>query len=276
MQVKDYTEANRKAWNEAMPKHQIVAKADWDQKFMTPGYVKQTGIELEKLHEIGIVGEDVAHLCCNNGVELLSLKNLGANRCVGFDISDEAIREAQERADRCGIDCHFVQSDVYEIPGEYDQSFTRVYITIGALGWLPDLHPFFQKAGKLLKPGGKVFIYEQHPFTELFPDDDGPEENSLEVVNPYLSAQPYIGHDGIDYVGNTTYESSTLYWFTHPLSEIIMGMVSNQIKLTFFQEYEHNISEVCLRLAEADAHLPLSYILIGEKEGSENRTRGDR
>ena len=45
-----------------------------------------------------------------------------------------------------------------------------------------------------------------------------------------------------------------------------MGVVSNKLKLTFFQEYEHNISEVCEHLAKIDLQLPLCYILVGEKE----------
>ncbi|MCK4261410.1 MAG: class I SAM-dependent methyltransferase [Halanaerobiales bacterium] len=265
MNVKKYTEANRIAWNEAMPKHQAVLKEKWDKLFMEKGTVLQEGVELERLEKIGIQGKRIAHFCCNNGVQLLSLKNMGADRCIGFDISDEAIKEGNERAKKCGIDCTFVQTDIYEIPEEFNNSFDLVYVTIGALGWLPDLDLFFEKVWDVLILGGKVFIYEQHPFTELFPDDDDPED-SLKVVNPYFKQKPYISNDGIDYVGQTTYESSTLYWFTYTLSDIIMGMIKSKIKVDYFQEYEHNISEVCESLEKEDSHLPLSYILIGEKE----------
>ena len=32
-----FTQANREAWNEAMPKHQAVKKEYWDEQFKKPG-----------------------------------------------------------------------------------------------------------------------------------------------------------------------------------------------------------------------------------------------
>ena len=264
MHFKEITQANRIAWNEAMPKHQVITKKKWDSLFFQDAFILQEGVELSKLKEIGIKGKQVAHFCCNNGIQLLSIKNLGAKKCVGFDISDEAISEAKERAQKCNIDCQFIQTDIYDIPEEYNCKFDIVYITIGALCWFPDLERFFNKVYNTLTPGGNVFIYEQHPFTELFPDDDS-DENPLKVVNNYFSKEPYIGYNGIDYIGNTTYESSALYCFTHTLSDIIMGLINNQIKLNYFKEYSHNISEVCENLGKQDLKLPLSYIIIGNK-----------
>jgi hypothetical protein len=89
--LKKYTEANRDAWNEVMPRHQEAARQRWDDAFMQPGYVCMGDMEVEMLTQMGVQDRAVAHLCCNNGIELLSLKNLGAGECVGFDISDLAI-----------------------------------------------------------------------------------------------------------------------------------------------------------------------------------------
>lgn len=116
---KNYTQANREAWNEVMPRHQEAARAKWDNAFMRPGFVCMDEVELDLLRKMGIKDKAVTHLCCNNGVELLSLKNLGAGMCIGFDISDVAIQEARVRAQRCRIDCQFVRTDVYEITAEY-------------------------------------------------------------------------------------------------------------------------------------------------------------
>ena len=76
--IREYTEANRDAWNEVMPKHQKAAKERWDEAFMQPSFVCLDDVELDLLERVGIHDKAVAHLCCNNGVELLSLKNLGA------------------------------------------------------------------------------------------------------------------------------------------------------------------------------------------------------
>jgi len=44
--IKKYTNANREAWNEVMPKHQAVAKTKLDKEFAQPGYIFQNKEEL--------------------------------------------------------------------------------------------------------------------------------------------------------------------------------------------------------------------------------------
>jgi ubiquinone/menaquinone biosynthesis C-methylase UbiE len=266
--LKEYTEANRRAWNEVMPQHQQAAKAKWDERFMQPGYVCLYEEELAALNNFGIAGKDVAHLCCNNGIELMSLKNLGARRCVGFDISDEAIAEATARAERCGIDCQFVRTDVYEIAREYDNQFDMLYISAGGLGWLPDLPLFFARAAALLRAGGSLFIDEIHPFVEMLPNDELTDTDPLRINESYFKTEPYIEVGGLDYVGKQEYAASAAqYWFVHTMSSIIMGMLSAGLAITHFSEYERDISAGHQRAQDAHAGVPLSYILIGAKGG---------
>jgi SAM-dependent methyltransferase len=223
--------------------------------------------EIGPLQQMGIKGKDVVHLCCNNGVELLSLKNLGARTCVGFDISDEAIKEATERAQHCQIDCRFIRSDVYEIGAEYGERFDIVYISAGCLGWLPDLELFVEKAAALLRNDGRIFIHEIHPFAEMLPFDGGEEAGCLRIVEPYFKKEPYIDQGGLDYVGGSEYVSKTTqYWFVHTLSDIVMSLVHHRIVVEHFSEYETDISAVYRRIEEAKAGIPLSYILIGRKQ----------
>jgi SAM-dependent methyltransferase len=264
--LKKYTEANRLAWNEVMPRHQQAAKATWDQAFSQPGFVCLNDDELAQLQRIGIQGKAVAHLCCNNGIELLSLKNLGASECVGFDISDLAAQEAQERASRCQIDCQYVRSDVYEIPSEYENRFDLVYISARGLGWLPDLKLFFDKAASLLRENGQIFIHEIHPFSEMLPSDSPEDADVLRIIEPYFKAEPYIEYGNLDYVGGILYTStSPQYWFVHTLSDIIMSLLENQMAIEHLSEYETDISSHHKRIEQAHAGVPLSYILIAKK-----------
>jgi len=264
--LKKYTKANREAWNEVMPRHQKAAKEHWDNAFMQPGYVCLGKNELNVLDQIGVMGKSVAHLCCNNGVELLSLKNLGANECTGFDISDLAIQEAQERAQQCRIDCQYVRTDVYEIGPEYKNLFDIVYFSAGALGWMPDLKQLFAKAAKLLRENGLVFIHEIHPVSEMLPFDDAEDDDVLRIVEPYFKPEPYIEYGDLDYVGGTKYNSTKpQYWFVHTISDIQMSLIENQIAIEYFAEYETDRSEGHKRVEQAQAGIPLSYILIGRK-----------
>lgn len=267
--LKRYTEANRAAWNEVMPIHQRAAKETWDKLFSQPGFVRLGDIEIGLLQQAGLKGKKVVHLCCNNGVELMSLKNLGADECVGFDISDEAIKEASERAAQSRINCQFVRSDVYEIDAEYIDRFDIAYMSAGCLGWMPDLKLFFEKAAALLRKDGLIFIHEIHPFADMLPSDDGEEAGSLRIIGPYFKMEPYIEQGGLDYVGHSEYTATTTqYWFIHTLSSIAMSLIDNRIIVEHFSEYETAISPAHRHIEGAKAGIPLSYILIGRKQNA--------
>jgi len=262
--IRKITQANRLAWNEAMPRHQKANGSTWDERFADPDYLALKKNEHTLLQTYGIQNKAVAHLCCNNGAELMSIKRLGAGRCLGFDISDEAVKEAQGRSDRLGLQCQFIQSDVYDIPEIYHGQFDLIYISIGCLGWMPDLNRFFQIAASLLHESGMIFIHEMHPFAEMLPMD-GTNESPLTLVDPYFKDDPYIETDGIDYVGKTSYESLPQYWFVWKFSDIINGLVQSGFRIKLFEEYPTDISTLHQAVEQANLAVPLSYILISQK-----------
>jgi ubiquinone/menaquinone biosynthesis C-methylase UbiE len=270
-EVKKYTEANREAWNEVMPMHQKAAKERWDKAFLQPGFVGLAQKEVDLLNKIGIEGKAVAHLCCNNGIELLSMKNLGAGECVGFDISDLAVDEARERAELTGIDCQYVRTDLYEIGREYENRFDLVYLTAGALGWMPDIKLLFAKAKKLLKENGQIFIHEIHPFSEMLPFDEKNDHRTpnelLRIIEPYFKRDPYIDYGGLDYVGGAQYDSTKpQYWFVHTISDIMGALIENKISLEYFSESDKDISGGHQQIEALQFGIPLSYLLIARKE----------
>lgn len=196
----------------------------------------------------------------------MSIKNMGAGQCVGFDISDKAIQEAQARAERIEISCEFVQTDIYDIPEKYHDEFDIVYISIGCLGWMPAIGRFFGKVAALLNESGELFIHEGHPFSEMLPGDDLESFDPMKIIEPYFKKDPYIDNDGIDYLGKTSYPSKTMYWYVWTLSDIIMGIIENGMKLRHFSEYPDDISTQHEKNQEVGPDIPLSYILIAEKE----------
>jgi len=256
------TAANRAAWNEAMPYHQRAARDKWDAAFAQPGYACLGGPLRAALGRIGLAGRAAAHLCCNNGVELLSLKNLGAGECVGFDISDEAVAEASDRAARTGIACAYVRSDIYEIPTEYRSRFDLALFTAGALGWLPDLPGAMQAAAELLRAGGRLLLHEMHPVSEMLPFDDDPDADPLRIISPYFKREPYVEYGNLDYVGRQPYASDKpQYWFVHTLADILNAVIGAGLIIERLDEYPEDISAGHRRVEQAGAGVPLSYLL---------------
>jgi ubiquinone/menaquinone biosynthesis C-methylase UbiE len=257
-----YTQANRLAWNEAAPIHR---KQKFDQllaNFCRPGYSCLDPVETAILHNIGLTGKAVAQVCCNNGRELLSVKNLGAARCVGFDISDAFIDQARQLATAGGIDCEFVRADIYDIPAAYHRAFDLVYITIGALCWMPDLQLFFQIVARLLKPQGWLFIYEVHPVLYMFEPSE--HDDPPRAQNCYFRREPWVDEEGLDYYGMTTYKSLPLYSFLHKLSDIITGCLNNGLTLKSFTEYDHDITNLWAHFAHFRIKPPLCYTLVAQ------------
>jgi ubiquinone/menaquinone biosynthesis C-methylase UbiE len=263
MQSNDYVEANRLAWNQVAPMHAAANQERLVQAFAERGFSVLDSYETAMLQRIGIEGRAVAQLGCNNGRELLSIKNLGAGRCVGFDIAEEFIGQAQELNRAAQQDCEFVATSITEISESYNQTFDLVYITIGVLSWMPDINAFFAVVARLLKPQGHLMIYEMHPFLNMLdePDDtENPLQISLSYFNP--GAQEEIAD--LDYYQGTRYEGLPIYWFGHTLSNIMTALIVNGIAISAFEEYAHDISATFAPLEQVQK-IPLCYILVGEK-----------
>ena len=265
-QDRDYTAANRAAWNAAAAHH----RADEQYQrlldgFATPGFSCLDETETALWHRLDVTGKRVAQLCCNNGRELLSVLNLGAAAGAGFDQAGEFLAQGRELAGIAGRDCDFVEGDVLAVPARYDASFDVVFTTIGVFGWMPDLARFIGVVGRLLKPGGAFFAYEEHPILNMFePERDDP----FTPVNSYFKAEPFEEAVSLDYYGNAEYEAPVHYWFVHKLSDIVTACLDHGLTLEHLAEYPHNISAAYFdKYEDQPAQLPLSFSMIARKAG---------
>ncbi len=263
MKRKEITNANRESWEEVAPLHRVQNLERLMSAFQEPGYSCLDEVETARLLALGVAGKDVAQLCCNNGRELLSIKNMGARRCVGFDGAQGFIEQARELAAAGAIDCTFVGIDVYEIPSDYDTCFDLATVTIGVLGWMPDLRGFFSVAARLLRPGGALFIYEQHPILDMV--EPGKADEPVSWDYSYFREEPFVETEGLDYYGGGTYESKPLSSFHHTMSDIIMAGIESGLGVEHFQELPNHISMTWYNVAQQGPRLPMSYTLVLRK-----------
>lgn len=263
-QRRAFTDANREAWDEAAPVHAKTNQARLLQGFKKPGYSTLTEHCLKRLTEIGFQNKSVAQLCCNNGRELLSLKNLGAGRCVGFDASAAFIEQARELAGASGhTDVEFVITDVYEIPEGKAGPYDIVMTTIGVFGWMPDLEGFFRVLDRLTHAGGHVFVEETHPVLMMYEEGEGDEPSYLEYS--YFKEDPYVETKGLDYYEGKKYASKPLYSFQHTLADIMMAAMDVGFVLRHFAEFGYDISGFCVDLEHARARPPMGMTMVWQK-----------
>ncbi len=258
--------ANRAAWNQSATYH----KANEEFAGLLEGFGHQPGfssldsVATVALEKIGVQGKRVAQICCNKGSEILSIENMGALDCVGFDFSGEFLVLARQLANAGGLNCQFVESNAYEIPCEFDKQFNVCVITIGVFGWMPEIDGFFRVVARLMKPGGRLLVYEEHPIMNMF---EPRAANPMVPANSYFQEEPFEEDGLILYDGSDPGTAGKHYWFVHPLANVLNACIQSGIRIDSYDEYPHNISSAEFDVyGEQDCNLPMSYILTGTLE----------
>lgn len=122
--------------------------------------------------------EVAVHLQCASGRDTLSLLNEGVRRVVGVDISATHVANARRTAAALGADARFLRADVLDVPHDLDGTADLVYTGRGALSWLHDLDRWAAVVARLVRPGGWLSVFDDHPTSSLFdPHGDPPAWN---------------------------------------------------------------------------------------------------
>lgn len=259
----NYSEVNRKMWNQTADIHKAYSHAKTLAKVSDKNFSSLDKIETQLLIDISVKNKDVAQLSCNNGRELISVKKMGAAHCVGFDISDAFIAQAQELTKASGEKLDFICTNVYEISKEYYNSFDIVYVTVGSFGWLADIQTYFQIVAYLLRPEGKILIYEMHPMLDMFDAETG-----MEVKHSYFRTEPDYEESFPDYLNPDIIVDTPSYWFHHKTSDIISAVLDAGLTLEHFKEYPHDISENFKAFQDFEIKPAMCYSLIASKNGT--------
>lgn len=257
----EFGELNRRMWNETAAVHERSQFARLKESFADPELTTLDELERGVFDWIGSTGCSVAQLACNNGRELISAERyLSASRAVGFDISDSFMEQAERSAKAAGSRAEFIRTNVYDIHPRFDRQFDIVFVTVGALGWLPDLTAWYRVVSRLLRPDGYLFIYEMHPVLDMFEAEQGPE-----LRHSYFRSEPFVAESAPDYFAPEEVVEAPSAWFHHTLGSIINGALEAGLVLEEFGEHTHDVSEVYRSFAEMQAVPPMSYHLVARK-----------
>jgi SAM-dependent methyltransferase len=184
-----------------------------------------------------VEGLDVVHLQCHIGTDTLSLSRLGARNVTGLDFSGPALAVAAQLAADCEAPIEYVESELYSaIDALGAGRFDLVYTGLGALCWLPDIQRWADIASALLRPGGRLFMREEHPMLSTLAE---PRPDGLLVVE-----FPYFETDGVHFSETDSYvdhdeplESPDIVVFNHGLGEVITALMRSGLTLTAIEEH---------------------------------------
>jgi len=272
----DWRSANRANWDERVPVH--LGPNGYDLTDIRSGNGTMNPIEEAELGPVD--GLRILHLQCHFGKDTLTLAQRGAE-VVGLDFSGPAVSAAQALAEELGLSerARFVEGDLYDaiklIPEP--ASFDRVFVTWGALCWLPDIAGWANIVAHFLKPGGSLYLAEGHPAGLVLDDSVAYPDGMPGFLVPYFDREALLFDETADYSDETAVLSnSATYEWMHPISEVITALIDAGLTLTWFHEHD-SIPWKMFEVLVKDEHgmyrwpdkpwLPLAYSLVGEKNG---------
>lgn len=193
MDLKEIQRENERVWD-------IVASSKYARDVDRDVALLQTGRTSLMSHERRLLGDladwcgRAIHLQCSHGLDALSLWKLGAREVIGVDISECMLALADRKARLLAAPATWIHSNVLDVPAELDGTADLVYTGKGALPWVMDLERWATVIERLLKPGGRLFVFEGHPLNWVW--EPGASEFWLRADGgDYFSAEPRANRD---------------------------------------------------------------------------------
>jgi SAM-dependent methyltransferase len=127
--------------------------------------------------------------------------------------------------------------DVFDAPRLLDhERFDVVYTGLGAINWLPDVGRWAQTMSQLVKPDGRFYLVEFHPFTAVLGDDD------LTVTYPYFHTEPFEWDEPGTYADleAPTEHNKSVEW-NHGLGDTVSALIEAGFTIDFLHEHDYTL-----------------------------------
>ena len=184
---------NERAWD-SVAGSKYAHDVDGDLAFLGVGGTSLMSHERRLLGDLSSWCRRAIHLQCSHGLDALSLWKLGAHEVIGVDISASMLDLAGRKSQVLGAPATWVHSNVLDVPTGLDGTADLVYTGKGALPWVMDLGRWATVIERLLKPSGRLYIFEGHPLNWVW--EPGASEFQLRADGgDYFSGEPRANRD---------------------------------------------------------------------------------
>lgn len=223
-----------------------------------------------------VSGLRLLHLQCHFGLDTLAWARAGA-QATGLDFSPVAIEAAGAIAKRAGLaeKATFVCADVHDAAEALARAtFDIVYVSLGALCWLPSVDRWAAQVGALVSPGGRFYLHDGHPLTMALADD------RLAFEYPYFEeAEPYIDDSDVTYTDATRgIVNRRTYQWSHSIGETVTALIRHGLRLEWLAEHDWTVFRRFPWLVPGDEgrwvtpanmlRVPLSFSLLASRLSS--------
>jgi SAM-dependent methyltransferase len=229
--VDEHRDANRANWDDRAAIHvrsEFYDLAGWVREERGP-----RDVEVAALGDV--TGLRLVHLQCHIGTDTLAFARVGAI-VTGLDFSPASVAAAQDLASQAGLTerASFVCGDVYDAADLLgDGQFEIVYVSLGALNWLPSVGRWAEQVARLLAPGGRLYLHDGHPLSTALADE------TLEIERTYFEEdEPFVFDEAATYTDSDTAVTHTrTYEWNHSLGEIVGALLAHGLVLDRLDEH---------------------------------------
>ncbi|MDA3820525.1 MAG: methyltransferase domain-containing protein [Candidatus Delongbacteria bacterium] len=229
LNIEECFAVNKDAWNKKV--RYDVMSSYYDLNRFKHGENSLKSLDLSLLGDVS--GKKVLHLQSYFGLDTISLNRIGAT-ATGVDFCNNAIEFAGQLNEELNTNTEFLNSNVYELEKLNLPQFDIVYMSYGAICWLPDLNTLWQQISKLLKPNGIFILVDFHPLAISF--DLFKEE---QIKHSYFESveKPIEIHRKGTYADIDAPIETTEYNWNHSIDEILNAFIQNKLSIEHFREH---------------------------------------
>ena len=217
-------------------------------------------------------GGRAIHLQCAGGTDTLSLLRQGAGEVIGIDISPRMIACARRKTTALALagQASWYCCDVLAAPPGLNGTADLVHTGRGALCWMMDLDAWAHTVSRLLKPGGRLHVFEGHPLDWVWELDAAsfqldPRRGDYFAGDSYAGEvwpKPFIDRQ-------EQFDPAALHLHDHPwrLGQILNSVIRTGLRIEFFDEYPQPFWDQFPNLPpDTLRRLPHTFTLLAVKE----------
>ncbi|HEX7168815.1 MAG TPA: class I SAM-dependent methyltransferase [Acidimicrobiales bacterium] len=237
----DPVAANRALWDARTPVHARSAYYDVDGFRAGASSLHDLEVcEVLAAASGSLEGKRLLHLQCHFGLDTLSWARHHGAIATGVDFSPVAIATASRLATECGLAdvARFVEADVRAL--DLGEPFDVVFVSYGAICWLPDLTVWGQVVARHLSPGGFAYVAEIHPASMALQDEPGTAE--LVIGYPYWTpAEPLRFEEEGTYADVDAPIKLPEYVWMHGVGDVVNALIEAGLTLEYLREHAFTV-----------------------------------
>ncbi len=170
-------------------------------------------------------------------------------------------------AEDMGLTARFVAADVYDASAALEATYDIVYTGVGALCWLPNIERWAAVVHTLLRPGGRLYLYESHPTEWIFDDAGNVSEHYFTPPAGFVEAGTVV----YAAAANAQTAAMQMVQWNHPLGAVVTALARAGLRIDELRELDRTIVSRLPGLIRDDdgfftgpperPSLPLMYVL---------------